>query len=209
MLIVHSDDDQSVPVQQALDMAAALSKRGVPHKFVRYKDRGHMRLTDEVVNEMLAFIAEVERGAPPATQRDPYTGIWKLNLAKSGGDARTQTLTIRADGSEEMYRSELVSADGRRQVTNYTAKYDGREYPSRTVVTDPRTPGGSASRNDSVMLKKIDERTRERHWKQDGRIVRILRRVVSADGRTMTSQIVDVDANGQETVASALVFDKQ
>jgi len=32
---------------------------------------------------------------------------------------------------------------------------------------------------------------------------------VSADGRTMTSQVVDVDANGQETVGSTLVFDKQ
>lgn len=60
MLIVHSDDDQSVPVQQAVDMAAALEKSGIKHKFVRYKDRGHMRLTDEVVDAMLAFIADVE-----------------------------------------------------------------------------------------------------------------------------------------------------
>ena len=41
------------------------------------------------------------------------------------------------------------------------------------------------------------------------RVPEILRRVVSADGRTMTSQVVDVDANGQETVGSTLVFDKQ
>ncbi|HEY7285447.1 MAG TPA: alpha/beta hydrolase fold domain-containing protein [Vicinamibacterales bacterium] len=60
MLIIHSDDDQSVPVQQAVDMTAALAKAGIKHKFVRYKDRGHMRLTDEVVNEMLAFIGDVE-----------------------------------------------------------------------------------------------------------------------------------------------------
>ena len=60
MLIIHSDDDQSVPVQQAVDMVAALAKADVPHKFVRYKDRGHMRLTDEVLKEMLTFIAEFE-----------------------------------------------------------------------------------------------------------------------------------------------------
>src|SRR5262249_46065290 len=155
---------------QALNMVAALASAGVRHKFVRYKDRGHMRLTDEVVNEMLAFIAEIERSAPPASQRDPYTGIWKLNLAKSGGDARTQTLTIRADGVEETYRSELVGAGGRRQVTNYTARYDGREYASQTIVADPHTPGGAAPRDDSVILKRIDDRTRERHWKQNGRI---------------------------------------
>jgi acetyl esterase/lipase len=61
MLIVHSDDDQSVPVEQALAMVEALEGAGVPHRFVHYTDRGHVGLTDEVVAEMLAFIAEVER----------------------------------------------------------------------------------------------------------------------------------------------------
>ena len=60
MLIIHSDDDESVPVQQADDMVAALKKAGVKHKFVHYKDQGHMRLTDQVVKEMLDFIADVE-----------------------------------------------------------------------------------------------------------------------------------------------------
>jgi hypothetical protein len=202
MLIIHSDDDQSVPIQQALDMVAALTTAGIKHKFVHYKDRGHMRLTDEVVNEMLAFTADVE-----GRTNDAYTGVWRLNLAKTGGEERTQTLTILVRGNQETYRSELVSADGRRQVTDYTARYDGQEYRSQTVVTDK--DAGATKRDDRVILKKIDDRTRERHWKQDGRIVRILRRVVSADGRVLTSQVVDVDAAGHETVTSTLVFDKQ
>jgi acetyl esterase/lipase len=61
MLIIHSDDDRSVPVQQAHDMVAALKKAGTKHTFVHYKDQGHMRLTDLVVKEMLDFIADVER----------------------------------------------------------------------------------------------------------------------------------------------------
>ncbi len=60
-----------------------------------------------------------------------------------------------------------------------------------------------------MILKKIDDRARERHWKQDGRVVRILRRVVSDDGRVLTSQVVDVDAAGHEKVMSTLVFDRQ
>jgi len=63
MLIIHSDDDESVPVQQADDMVAALKKAGVKHKFVHYKDQGHMRLTDQVVKEMLDFIADIETGS--------------------------------------------------------------------------------------------------------------------------------------------------
>ncbi len=61
MLIVHSDDDGSVPVQQALDMVRALEDAGIPHRFVHYSDRGHVALTEEVVREMRDFIAEVER----------------------------------------------------------------------------------------------------------------------------------------------------
>jgi dipeptidyl aminopeptidase/acylaminoacyl peptidase len=61
ILVVHSDDDQSVPVGQALEMVEALERAGVPHRFVHCSDRGHVALTDEVVEEMLAFTAEVER----------------------------------------------------------------------------------------------------------------------------------------------------
>jgi acetyl esterase/lipase len=59
-LIIHSDDDRSVPVQQATDMVEKLKAAGVHHRYVHYTDRGHMGITDEVVKEARAFIAEVE-----------------------------------------------------------------------------------------------------------------------------------------------------
>jgi hypothetical protein len=37
--------------------------RQVRHKFVRFKDRGHMGLTDEVLREAQLFIDEVERAS--------------------------------------------------------------------------------------------------------------------------------------------------
>lgn len=60
ILIIHSDDDRSVPVQQAHDMVAAMQEANAPHRFVHYADRGHMRITDEVIAETLAFVTEVE-----------------------------------------------------------------------------------------------------------------------------------------------------
>jgi acetyl esterase/lipase len=60
-LIIHSDDDRSVPVQQAVDMAQSLQKAGVHTRFVHYTDKGHMGITDEVIKEARAFIAEVEQ----------------------------------------------------------------------------------------------------------------------------------------------------
>ena len=61
ILVLHSDDDKSVPVQQAVDMAEKLKAHGVHHRFVHYTDRGHMGITDEVIKEARAFIAEVEQ----------------------------------------------------------------------------------------------------------------------------------------------------
>lgn len=60
ILIIHSDDDRSVPVEQAVEMAEALESAGVEHRFVHYADRGHMSVTDAVIEETLDFIAEVE-----------------------------------------------------------------------------------------------------------------------------------------------------
>lgn len=63
-LIIHSDDDKSVPVQQAADMVAKLQGAGVQHRYVHFTDRGHMGITDEVIKEARAFIAEVEQKKP-------------------------------------------------------------------------------------------------------------------------------------------------
>ena len=61
ILVIHSDDDQSVPIQQALDMLKALDAAKVEHKFVHYKDRGHVGLTDEVLQEARAFIDQLDK----------------------------------------------------------------------------------------------------------------------------------------------------
>ncbi len=60
ILVVHSDDDRSVPIDQAVEMAASLKAANVFHRFIHYEDRGHMSVTDEVIEHTLAFIAELE-----------------------------------------------------------------------------------------------------------------------------------------------------
>ena len=67
LLILHSDDDRSVPIQQALDMDKALTAANLPHKFIHYTDRGHIGFTDEAMREARAFIADLESKSPPGT----------------------------------------------------------------------------------------------------------------------------------------------
>ena len=57
-LILHSDDDPSIPIEQTLRMVAALEAAGAPHKFLHYRDRGHLFISDEIIGESLEFIAE-------------------------------------------------------------------------------------------------------------------------------------------------------
>lgn len=66
LLILHSDNDKSVPIDNALTMVAALEKAGAPHKFHRYPEMGHMGINDEVIEKARAFIRE--ESAKPAAE---------------------------------------------------------------------------------------------------------------------------------------------
>ncbi|MBC8353777.1 MAG: alpha/beta hydrolase fold domain-containing protein [Planctomycetes bacterium] len=58
LLILHSDNDRSVPIENALGMVEALKKAGAPHTFHRYPDMGHMGINEEVIERAREFIAE-------------------------------------------------------------------------------------------------------------------------------------------------------
>ncbi len=58
LLIIHSDNDKSVPIENALLMVEALKNAGTDFKFHRYPDLGHMGIIDEVIEKSRAFIKE-------------------------------------------------------------------------------------------------------------------------------------------------------
>ena len=62
LCILHSDNDQSVPIANALLMVDVLKKAGAPHTFHRYPDKGHMGITDEVIARAREFI-ELQSGS--------------------------------------------------------------------------------------------------------------------------------------------------
>jgi dipeptidyl aminopeptidase/acylaminoacyl peptidase len=61
ILILHSDNDGSVPLQQALDFATALEKAKARHRISVHKMKGHMRVTEKVIQEARAFMAEIAK----------------------------------------------------------------------------------------------------------------------------------------------------
>ncbi|MFO1095153.1 MAG: alpha/beta hydrolase fold domain-containing protein [Planctomycetaceae bacterium] len=58
LLILHSDNDQSVPIDNALEMVKVLETAGAEHTFHRYPEMGHMGINQEVIDRSLEFIAK-------------------------------------------------------------------------------------------------------------------------------------------------------
>lgn len=132
---------------------------------------------------------------------DPREGTWKLNVEKSkyspGPAPKSLQVKVEAAGKGEKVATESVAADGSRIATQYTANFDGKDYP---------LTGSPAA--DTVSLKRVDASTTVRTDKKGGKTVQTLTRVVSKDGKTMAVTIKGTNAKG-EAVNNSLLFEKQ
>jgi hypothetical protein len=128
-----------------------------------------------------------------------FNGTWKLDPAKTTGPhAKSEVLIYHVTGNEEHYTVDEVEPDGSLFKTEYTAKFDGKAYPNKNLVTGEVT---------YISLKKIDDRTEllESRSERGGPVTMKYRRVLSGDGKTITSSIIGADG----AIFSVRVFEKQ
>ena len=132
---------------------------------------------------------------------DPIIGKWKLNLAKSnaGTAATFKSGAAKIESQQDGLKTttDLVTIQGETIHTEFTAKYDGQDYP---VTGDPYS--------NTISIQRVDANHVYTTWKRDGRVVTIAENVISADGKTWTETIVTRDAQGRE-VRIVAVYDKQ
>lgn len=136
-----------------------------------------------------------------AQSKNPGMGTWKLNVAKSkyspGPAPKGLTVKFEPSGSGVRLTTEGVAADGSRTATEYTANYDGKDYPLK----------GSPLAN-TVSLKKVDEWTTLRTDKKDGKAVVNYKRMIAKDGKSFTVEIQGTDAKGNP-FNNVLFFERQ
>jgi hypothetical protein len=136
-----------------------------------------------------------------AQAADPIFGTWKLDLAKSkynpGPPPKSLTAKFEAAGKGVKLTTDGVGADGQPTHTEYTADYDGKDYP---LIGSPMA--------DTVSLKRIDASTSERTDKKGGKVVQTLTRKMSSDGKSFTVAVKGTNPQGQP-VNHMLVFMKQ
>jgi hypothetical protein len=134
-------------------------------------------------------------------QSDPAIGTWKLNVAKSkynpGAPPRSQTITITAAGNGITVMSRGTDSAGKPLATDYTVAFDGKDVPVK----------GSPS-YDMTSAKRVDANTTELTRRKGGKVVQTARRMVSADGKTMTITTTGVNESG-DRINNVGVFEKQ
>ena len=143
----------------------------------------------------LALSVSAARGA------DQQSGTWKMNPTKSkyspGPAPKSITVTIESDADNIKLTSDGIDAAGNPTHVEYTAKYDGKDYPLTGVPNA-----------DTVALKRIDAKTTQSTVKKGGQVVMTVTSVVSNSGKRRTSTFKGKDAQGQD-IDNVVVYDKQ
>lgn len=141
-------------------------------------------------------------GARGLAQSSPNLGTWTLNVAKSKYDPGPPPTSDKrvnepwaADGYKQI--STVVLADGTREVHEFSANYDGKDYK---VLGNPAA--------DTIALKRLDANTTEYTLKKSGKIVETGKIVLSSNGKTRTITSTGLNAKGQK-FSNLAVFDKQ
>ena len=89
-----------------------------------------------------------------------------------------------------------TGADGKPTLMEYTASYDGKDYP----VT------GNAD-YDATSLKRIDSHTVEFTRKKAGKVVQTGTNVLAKDGKTRTVTTKGTNAQGQQ-LSNVAIYEK-
>ena len=126
-------------------------------------------------------------------------GTWKLNEAKSkfSTKSRNNTVVYMAMGDNVMVTIDGLDADGKPAHTEWTGKFDGKDYP---VTGDPTS--------DTRAYTAVNDNTLTFAGKKAGKVTISGKIVVSADGKTRTVTSAVTDAAGKKLKATA-VYDKQ
>ena len=139
---------------------------------------------------------------------DMLAGTWRLNVAKSkfspGPPPQSNVIKIESVESGLKLVADGVDSQGRKTHNEYTAKFDGKDSPTKPLLDGKPNPNGA----DAVSWKRIDDYMYEVSNKVKGKTLTVARHVISKDGKTRTVTTTGTNAQGQK-VDNTTVFEKQ
>jgi hypothetical protein len=143
-----------------------------------------------------------------AQTKDPYIGVWKLNVAASKydpGPAPKESARTVEDwgGGLILVTGRGTDAQGNPTWGDYVFRFDGRDYPYASSPST-NTPPGPAT----ISYKRIDASTFENTVKRGGKVTGTNAYTVSKDGKTLTQRQKSTNAQGQPA-NNVLVWERQ
>jgi len=118
---------------------------------------------------------------------DPFVGTWKLNIDRSKftpGAPKFILATIQIESAGNGLKSTGAGADGQGVSSDFTFNCQLDGTPCK--VTPSTLPMRSESAVDTITLKRIDQNIIMATGTKNDKLVYSDRRIVSADGKTMT-----------------------
>ena len=136
-----------------------------------------------------------------AEEKAPYVGTWKLNLTKSRYDPgpppkSAMAVNTPVDGGLRCV-NDWVGADGKPGHEEFTAKFDGKDYPVK-----------GQGNGDTISLSRPDPYTVDWAYKAGGKVTWSGRTVYSKDGKTRTLTTKGTTAAGKPFSTQA-VYERQ
>jgi len=127
-------------------------------------------------------------------------GTWKLNEGKSkltAGTPKNNTVVYEAAGDSVKVTIDGVAADGTPIHSEWTGKFDGKDYPSTGNPNE-----------DTRSVKQVNDHTLHVVSKKGGKEVLTAHVVVAPDGKSRTVTVNGTDAKGKK-YKSVAVYDKE
>ncbi len=149
---------------------------------------------------LLLTLALCFAGSASSFAQSPQMGTWKLDEAQSkvpAGFAKNSTVIYAANGDNVKVTTDGTGGDGKPMHTEWTGKFDGKEYP---LTGDPTA--------DSRSYKTVNEHELEITSKKNGKETNKGKVEVSKDGKTRTLHMTANDAAGKK-VSGVSMYDKQ
>ncbi len=130
---------------------------------------------------------------------DPQMGTWKLNEASSKlkGTARNHTVVYAEAGENVTITIDGVDASGKNFKSEWTGKFDGKDYPVTGDASSDVRQYIRASPNRLNFVSKLA-----------GKVALAGTVLVSADGKSRTVTATGTDAKGKK-VTQTSVYDRQ
>jgi len=129
----------------------------------------------------------------------PFSGTWKLNLAKSKVTPpvpKSDVAVVDADENGLKLSEDIINDKGESLKIRWEAKFDGKDYP---VTGDPSS--------DSVSYQRVNASTLKCKAKKAGKVVSDATIVVSKDGKITTVNYTDYSQ--AKPAKGTGVYDKQ